>query len=269
MSAIPGHPCVLLEDEAAGVVTLTMNRPERRNALDPQMTRGLRSALERAASDDAVRAVVLTGAGDAFCAGGDVKAMAENRASEQSTPQRIDSLRLRADCSRLLYEMPKPTIALIGGAAAGAGMALALACDFRLAKSGAKLTTAFAKVGLSGDFGMSYLLPRLVGAARARELMMLSPVLSSEEALALGFVHRVYSSQDFDAQAHAFVEALAQGPTVAFGRMKHNLNTAYDVTLSSSLDSESANQIASFATQDHVQAAGAFVAKRVARFVGR
>jgi 2-(1,2-epoxy-1,2-dihydrophenyl)acetyl-CoA isomerase len=265
MSSTP----VLMESVDGGVMTLTLNRPERRNALNVEMALGLRDALLRAASDLAVRTVVLTGAGQAFCAGGDVQAMAQAKSRAQPVEERAQSLRFRAEASRLLYEMPKPTVAVIGGAAAGAGFALALACDFRLALSGTKITTAFAKVGLSGDFGVSYFLPRLVGAARARELMMLSPVLTGEEALAWGLVHRVYGAQEFDGLARAFVTALAQGPTVALGRMKQNLNASYDQSLADSLTSESQLQVSCFGTADHADAAAAFVEKRPPRFFGR
>ncbi len=260
---------VLIESVEAGVMTLTLNRPERRNALNPEMTAGLREALTRAASDSSVRALVLTGAGQAFCAGGDVQAMAQAKGRVESADERVQSLRFRAEASRLLYEMPKPTIAVMGGTAAGAGLALALACDFRVAVSGTKLTTAFAKVGLSGDFGISYFLPRLVGAARARELMMLSPVLTSEEALAWGLVHRVFGAHEFDTQARAFVASLAHGPTTSFAHMKRNLNASYDQSLASSLDSESHLQVSCFSTVDHTEAASAFVEKRSPRFLGR
>ncbi|MSQ58483.1 MAG: enoyl-CoA hydratase [Betaproteobacteria bacterium] len=265
MSATP----VLMESVEEGVVTLTMNRPDRRNALNLEMTLAMREALTRAAEDSSVRAVVLTGAGQAFCAGGDVQAMAQGRGQEVCAEERARALRIRAESSRLLCEMPKPTVAVIGGAAAGAGLALALACDFRVAVSGAKITTAFAKVGLSGDFGISYFLPRLVGAARARELMMLSPVLASEEAMALGLIHRVYGAGEFSVQARAFVTTLAQGPTIALGRMKRNLNASNDRTLSGFLDSESAIQVSCFGTEDHKAAAAAFVEKRTPRFLGR
>lgn len=269
-AAVAGGDSVLLQNlDEQGVLTLTMNRPERRNALNLEMTVLLREALAQAAVNVGVRAVVLTGAGDAFCSGGDVKNMASNPMPADSAAERIRTLRFRAEASRLLHDMPKPTIAEIGGAAAGAGMALALACDFRLARRAAKLTTAFGKVGLSGDFGMSYLLPRIVGQARARELLMLSPVLSADEALDLGLVHRVFDAQEYDGACAAFVCALAQGPTTALGRMKANLNAAFEQDFSASLDSESARQIAGFTTADHLEAAQAFVAKRAPRFVGR
>lgn len=260
---------VLLRQREGGVLTLTMNRPQRRNALNVEMTLQLREALQQAATDSSVRALVLTGAGDAFCSGGDVKSMAGNPMAAENAAERTRTLRFRAEASRLLHDMSKPTIALIGGAAAGAGLALALACDFRLARAGAKLTTAFAKVGLSGDFGMNYLLPRMVGQGRARELMMLSPVLSADEALALGLVHRVFAADEWSARCGEFVAALATGPTGAYGRIKRNLNAALEQDFPASLDSESAVQVEGFSTADHREAAQAFVDKRTPRFSGQ
>ncbi|HIA77194.1 MAG TPA: enoyl-CoA hydratase, partial [Gammaproteobacteria bacterium] len=163
----------LQEVQNDGIATLTLNRPESRNALTPEMMRGLKDALLRFAADPAVRVVVLTGAGRAFCAGGDVKRFAAVSSGGQATvafEERVHDLRTRMEVSRLLHEMPKPTLAVIPGPAAGAGLSLALACDLRIAAEDAKLTTAFSKVGLSGDFGGSYFLTYLVGVAKAREL---------------------------------------------------------------------------------------------------
>lgn len=258
----------LLEDLRDGVLTLTMNRPDARNALTLEMSTLLTDALRRAAIDPAVRAVVLTGAGGAFCAGGDVKAMAAGRDRDVGFEQRVARLRERAEASRLLHEMAKPTVALIPGPAAGAGLALALACDFRLAAANAKLTVAFAKVGLSGDYGASYFLTQVVGAAKARELLMLSPLLAADDSLRIGLVHRVYPADRFDAESAAFVAALAAGPTVALGYVKHNVNLAANSDLRSSIDSEALHQIRCMGTADHAEAARSFVEKRAPRFVG-
>ena len=163
----------LLETIEGGIATLTMNRPEARNALTRPMMAALSEALPRLAADAAVRLVVLTGSGNAFCAGGDVKGFARNAAGAPATvtfDHKVTDLRARMEVSRWLHEMPKPTLAVIPGPAAGAGLSLALACDLRLAANDAKLTTAFSKVGLAGDFGGSYFLNHLVGAARAREM---------------------------------------------------------------------------------------------------
>jgi 2-(1,2-epoxy-1,2-dihydrophenyl)acetyl-CoA isomerase len=250
-----------------GVCTVTLNRPEARNALTPAMAAALVHALRAAADDPRIRAVVLTGAGRAFCAGGDVKAMAAGRDTGLSTQARAQALVERAEASRLLSQMPKPTVALLRGAAAGAGLSLALACDFRLAVIEAKLTTAFARVGLSGDYGISGSLPRLVGLSRAKELLMLSPVLEAPEAHRMGLLDRVWPTEAFDAQAATFVDALARGPTVAFGAIKANLARCGGWS-HETLDFESANQAACTMTADHREAALAFADKRTPVFLG-
>ncbi len=258
----------LIETRQGGVRTLTMNRPEARNALSAEMAALMIEALRRAQLDPEIRAVVLTGAGGAFCVGGDVKSMAAGRDATLGIAEKAERLRDRAETSRLLHEMPKPTIAVIPGPAAGAGLALAMACDFRIAHAQAKFTLAFAKVGLSGDYGASYFLTQIVGASRARELLMLSPILSAEEALGVGLVHRVFPAESFGTDAAAFVSALAQGPSVALGYMKQNINLAARSDLRTSIQSEALHQALSMATQDHADAARAFVEKRPARFNG-
>jgi 2-(1,2-epoxy-1,2-dihydrophenyl)acetyl-CoA isomerase len=259
---------VLIETLKDGVLTLTMNRPEARNALNLEMSDLMVAALQRAQLDPAVRAIVLTGAGGAFCAGGDVKSMAAGRDASQTFEQRATRLRDRAEASRLLHEIPKPTIAVIPGPAAGAGLALAMACDFRIAVDSARLTVAFAKVGLSGDYGASWFLTQLVGAARAKELLMFSPLLDAEEALALGLLHRVYPPGLFQEQAAAFVAALANGPSVTLGYIKQNVNLAARADLRTSIDSEATHQVRCMGTADHAEAARAFVEKRPPKFVG-
>src|SRR5262245_13751935 len=168
-----------------GLLVLTMNRPESRNAMDAALCSALADQLAGAAEDRGVRAVILTGAGGAFSVGGDVKAMNKSTGRDMPEAARVAALRARMEASRLLHEMPKPTVAAIDGPAAGAGLSLALACDFRICSRTAKLTTAFARVGLSGDYGGTYFLPRLVGPAKARELYLLSPILSGEQAKAI------------------------------------------------------------------------------------
>ena len=258
----------LLESLQDGVLTLTMNRPEVRNALNLEMSELLIDALKRAQHDPAVRAIVLTGAGGAFCAGGDVKSMAAGRDATQTFEMRATRLRDRAESSRLLHEIPKPTIAVLPGPAAGAGLGLAMACDFRVAVDSAKLTVAFAKVGLSGDYGASYFLTELVGPAKAKELLMFSPLLTADEALSLGLLHRVYPPGLFQEQTAAFVATLARGPSVALGYIKQNVNLAARSDLRTSIDNEATHQVRSMATADHAEAAKAFVEKRPAKFLG-
>ena len=259
----------LLESRADGVLTLTLNRPERLNAMNGPMLKALHAALLQAALDPAVRAVVLTGAGRGFCAGGDVKGMAEGEGAGLTLEARTAHLRDAMECSRLLHEMPKPTLAVIRGACAGAGLSLALACDLRLASDSLKLTSAFAKVGLSGDFGGSYFLTHLIGA-RARALIMLSPLLSATEALDLGLVTQVVPDAGLEAEGRALAGRLATGPTLTLGHIKANLNAAENgATLSEMLDHEAIRHIRCAYTEDHQEAARAFVEKRPPVFSAR
>lgn len=262
----------LLEHIEDGIATLTMNRPEARNAMTRDMLVDLERSLSRLAADRSVRLVVLTGTGDAFCAGGDVKGFAKSAADGADTvsfEERTQGLRMIMESSRWLHEMPKPTLAVIPGPAAGAGLSLALACDMRIASSNAKFTTAFSKIGLSGDFGGSYFLNYLVGAAKAREMYFTAQVVQSEEALRIGLVNRVVAREQLAEAAHAWAAELAALPTVAVGYMKQNLNTALRGSLGNVLDAEAPNMIRTFETQDHKGAAVAFVEKRAPQFKGR
>jgi 2-(1,2-epoxy-1,2-dihydrophenyl)acetyl-CoA isomerase len=258
----------LIETLEDGVLTLTMNRPDRLNALNLEMNAGLHAALARAVTDSAVGAIVLRGAGRAFCAGGDVKAMADGSRT-MTYEERAHGLRQRMEVSRLLHEIPKPTIAMLRGATAGAGMSLALACDLRIASDTLKFTTAFAKVALSGDFGGSYFLTKLVGPAKARELYMLSPVLSASEALALGIVARVVPDADLERETQSLARGLASGPRVTLGYIKQNMNLAEHASLAEVMDGEVMRHTRCTQTEDHREAAQAFVEKRAPAFKGR
>jgi len=262
----------LLQTIEGGIATLTMNRPEARNALSAEMFEGLYEALPRLANDPAVRLVVLTGTGAAFCSGGDVKGFARRASGEASSTtfdHKVTDLRKRMEVSRWLHEMPKPTLAVIPGPAAGAGLSLALACDMRLASEDAKLTTAFSKIGLSGDFGGSYFLNYLVGAAKAREMYFTGQVVSGAEAQRIGLVHRSVPAERLQEAARAWATELAALPTIAIGYMKRNLNVGLRGSLSDVLDTEAIHMIRTFETDDHKAAAAAFVEKRAPRFEGR
>lgn len=260
---------LVLEHLDGGLLTIVLNRPERRNALNSELCGLLVEALQRAAHASEVRAVLVTGAGGTFSVGGDVKAMAQADAPDPGVDERVRQLRARMEASRLLHDMPKPTIAAIGGAAAGAGLALALACDLRVAGESAKITTAFGKVGLSGDFGGTYFLTRLVGSARARELYLLSPILGAPQALELGLVSRVVADDQVDVAGAELARSLADGPTVTYGHMKQNLNLAEHAALGDCLDNEAWRHIVCMTTADHREAATAFVEKRPPRFTGK
>jgi 2-(1,2-epoxy-1,2-dihydrophenyl)acetyl-CoA isomerase len=260
----------LLEQVKDGVAVLTLNRPDRLNAMSRPMLDALLEALPRLAEDPAVGVVVLTGAGRGFCAGGDVKAMAEgNELGGQTMEERAQALRSRMETSRWLHEMPKPTIAMMRGPAAGAGLSLAMACDLRIASDTVKLGTAFARVGYSGDFGGSYYLTQLVGTAKARELYFTADLLDAQQALGLGLVNRVVADARLEEETMALASRLVRGPRVAYRYMKRNMNAAETASLKDMLDLEAWNHTRTGMTEDHREAARAFVEKREPQFKGR
>lgn len=261
------HP-ELLSQHDQGVLTLTLNRPERLNAMTPGMMDALLQALRQAAVDPEVRAVVLTGAGRGFCAGGDVKAMADNANATLTQEQRVLRLREGMECSRLLHDMPKPTIAVARGAVAGAGLSLALACDLLVVSDTLKLTSAFVNVGLSGDYGGSWFLTRRLGW-RAREFVMLSPKLDATQALQWGLVNQVVPDDQLDATGQSVARRLADAPAITLGHIKANMNFAEDAPLAAALDHEAIRHIRCGHTQDHLEAARAFVEKRAPQFQHR
>jgi 2-(1,2-epoxy-1,2-dihydrophenyl)acetyl-CoA isomerase len=260
----------LLESVKDGVAVLTLNRPDRLNAMSGPMLDALLEALPRLTEDPAVGVVVLTGAGRGFCAGGDVKAMAEGREFGGTTlEEKAQALRSRMEVSRWLHEMPKVTIAMVRGAAAGAGLSLALACDLRVASDTARFATAFARVGYSGDFGGSWYLTQLVGNAKARELYYTADIVDAQAAQALGIVNRVVPDGRLEDETMALAARLARGPRVAYQYMKRNFNAAESGTLKDSLDLEAWHHTRCGMTEDHREAARAFVDKREPVFKGR
>ena len=260
----------LLETIKDGVALLTLNRPDRLNAMSTPMLDALLEALPRLAADESVGVVVLTGAGRGFCAGGDVKAMAAGREFDDGTLEaKAQGLRRRMEVSRWLHEMPKPTIAMVRGAAAGAGLSLALACDLRIAADNARFATAFARVGYSGDFGGSWFLTQLVGTAKARELYYTADIIDAAQALALNLVNRVVPDARLEDETLALARRLASGPRVALRYMKRNMNAAETNSLAEHLDLEAWHHTRCGATEDHREATKAFVDKREPVFRGR
>ncbi len=265
----------LLESLEDGILTLTINRPHAHNTLSPALSGSLSDALVRAEVNADVRCVVLTGAGGIFCAGGDVNdQVSGNIGGDETDPEAahgamVKTIRSGMEMSRLLREIPKPTLAVIAGAAAGAGLALALACDLRFCLDTAKLTTAFAKVGLSGDSGGTYFLPQLIGTAKARELYFMADVISGSEAYEIGLVNKIASAETFEEESQAYAKHLASLPTIALGYMKRNLNAAEHMTLSEVFDLEAENIVRTMNTEDHKQAATAFMNKVPPVFKGR
>jgi 2-(1,2-epoxy-1,2-dihydrophenyl)acetyl-CoA isomerase len=255
-----------------GVAVITMNRPERRNAFSNPMLAALATSLAEAETADDVRCVVLTGAGGAFCAGGDVKGMAEGGgagggASSWDAGVHEQRLSHRAT-SGALFAMPKPTLAVLPGPAAGAGLALALACDLRIAADTAVITTAFARVGLAGDYGGTWFLTQLVGPAKAKELYFLPDRMDMATAAGLGLVNRVVPAGELDATWREVASRLAAGPSIAYRYMKENINRSVTGDLATCLDLESTHHRHTATTDDHHEATKAFVDKREPVFRG-
>jgi len=260
---------VLTTELQDGLLILRMTRTYRRNALDAALTAALRDAAAAAAHDDAVRAVLLTGSGGHFCVGGDVKAMNQGQGAEMSLGERMHALRDRMSVSQYLHDMAKPTIAAIEGSCAGAGLSMALSCDLRICAEDAKITTAFAKVGLSGDYGGTYFMTQILGAAKARELYLTSPVLSGQQAADIGLVTRAVPAAEVFETARALAAGLAAGPTLTLGRIKQNIALAESGgSLADCFAQEARNHMLSSTTADHREAAAAFVEKRKPVFSG-
>ena len=260
---------VLLSSIEGRVLTLTMSRPEKLNALTKELHAQLLEAVTHASTDRSVGCVVLTGAGTAFCSGGDLGGASQS--AEQQRPiqeDRADSLLHHGETTRLLHSMSKPTIAMINGAAAGAGLALALACDLRIMSRTAVLTTSYVKVGLCGDLGVSYFLTHLVGPARARELLFMSPKLDAETALRWGLANRIAEPDGLSAATLEVATQLAEAPAIAIRYMKQNLLRAATQTLPEIIESEAFGMARCGRTQDAKEAALAFREKRRPKFTG-
>jgi 2-(1,2-epoxy-1,2-dihydrophenyl)acetyl-CoA isomerase len=257
----------LEETREGAVVTLTLNRPERLNALSEEMTRLLMQAIGRLGGDAEVGAILLTGAGRGFSSGGDVRGMSSR--NELPFEQRLELLRSRMHLPLLLKQCPKPVVAAINGPTFGAGLGLALACDIRIAAASAKFGTAFVKIGYSGDYGGSYSLTRLVGPAKARELYLTGDSFDAQQALAWGMLTRVVPDESLAAEAMAFAQRLAAGPRIAHGYIKRNLLAAETEPMAAVLEMEAVHQVRTAQTEDHREAVRAFAEKRPPVFRGR
>ena len=251
-----------------GAAWLTLNRPEALNALDEPTKDALVDALRAAADDPGVRAVALTGSGRAFCVGQDLREL-EAAYREGRAPDLAGALeRHYAPICRLLAEMPKPTVAVVNGVAAGAGVSLAAACDLRLASSAARFRLAFAGIALIPDAGATWHLPRLVGLSRALELALLGDWVEADQALQFGLANRVWPADRFAEEAAGAVAALAAGPTQAFARTRILFRDHLGSDLATALAGEATAQVASAQTKDHLEGVTAFLEKRPPRFRG-
>ena len=260
---------VALKDRVA---TITLNRPEARNALSPELSGGLKRTIAWAAAETAVGAILLTGAGEAFCSGGDVKAMGKRNDSARETPTaeaQFQELRERHHAiAGALRAMRKPSVAALPGPAAGAGLALALACDLRIAADTAFLTTGYANIGLSGDYGIAWLLTRVIGPGRARQLMLTSERVDAAAALQMGLVNKVVAREALNSAALEMAGDLARGPSVAYAYIKDNLDEALTIDHATAIDREADRLLKSRTTSDHREAVQAFAEKRPPRFSG-
>jgi 2-(1,2-epoxy-1,2-dihydrophenyl)acetyl-CoA isomerase len=257
----------LIVERDDGVVTVTMNRPARKNAANGAMWRELLLTFDDVASDRHDRVMVLTGAGDAFCSGADLGDPSDV-AGRPGDPYLIQ-MRALGDVALRLHRFPKPTIAKVGGVAAGAGMSMALGCDLIVASESARFSQIFAKRGLSVDFGASWLLPRLIGLHRAKELAFFADIIDAREAAEFGLVNRIVPADQLDAFVDDWARKLASGPPLALSMTKTMLNNSLNISMDQALEEESRSQAVNFSTEDTLEALAAFSQKREPKFKGR
>jgi 2-(1,2-epoxy-1,2-dihydrophenyl)acetyl-CoA isomerase len=258
---------VILTEVRDRVATLTLHRPEKLNAVNVQLLAESAAVLKTWSRDPAIGAIVVTGSGRAFCAGGDVSMMARE-ADPTSLEQKIDGLRDMQEISWLLYSSPKITIASVNGFAMGAGLGIALACDLRIASSAARFGTAYAKVGYGGDFGTTWLLTHYAGAPKAKELFFLADVIDAAEAHRIGLVNRVVAPEALAAETASVASRIAEGPLTSFRYMKQNVNLAATVDFRTLLDREPETHLRCGETADHREGVRAFLEKRAPKFTG-
>ena len=255
------------------VAIITLNRPEAKNAMSDHLTPALRNMIKTCGENPDVGALLITGAGNAFCAGGDVKGMGAHRDKAKlamSYEERVADLQERQRLlTGALISVRKPTIASLPGPAAGAGLALAMACDIRIAAASAFVSTGYLRVALSGDYGIAWLLTRLVGTARARELMFTAERVDAARCEQIGLVNRVVPDGELQAAAFALAKSLAEGPTLALRYMKDNLDEALLFDFATARDHEAERLVRLTTTADHKEAVQAFIDKRKPLFTGK
>lgn len=260
---LPAAETLLFHQTDDGILTLTLNRPEKKNAANGQMWEELLLTFRSVKHDPSIRALVVTGAGDAFCSGADL--------GGDSGPRRhqLASMRHIHDVAIGLHELPMPTIAKVNGVAAGAGLNLALGCDLIVAGDRARFSEIFARRGLSVDFGGTWLLPRLIGLHRAKELAFFADIIDAAEAERLGLVNRVVAHDELDAFVADWATRLAGGPPIALAQTKAMLNKSFNASMDEALDLEGWAQTVNLGTADTREAIDAFLGKRAPKFEGR
>lgn len=264
------HAIVSVE---GAVGTIKLNRPDALNALSGEMVVTLKETLSEWAMDPEIGAVILTGEGRAFCAGGDVGSMAKGNENGSSQPmtleQKVDGLRNGQEVCYILHSMPKPTIAAVNGFAVGAGLGISLSCDMRIASDKSKYGTAYAKVGFGGDWGTTWQLTQLVGEAKAKEMFFLADIIDAEEAHRINLVNRVVPHDELIATTNELAQRMADGARISIRYMKENVNLAVRQDFRTILDREAFTHIRCGETEDHKEGATAFVEKRAPKFTGR
>jgi 2-(1,2-epoxy-1,2-dihydrophenyl)acetyl-CoA isomerase len=258
-------PKTLVVERADGIVTITLDRPERKNAVNAQMWDELLVTFREIAEQESDRVIVVTGAGGDFCSGADMASVGEG----ERPPHALANMRHVGDVCLALYRLPQPTIAKVRGVAVGAGMNLALVCDLVVAGDTARFSEIFARRGLSIDFGGSWVLPRRVGMHRAKELALFAEIIGAADAERIGLVNRVVPDAELDEFVSGWAAKLAAGPPIALAQTKRLLNNAVGVTLEQALDEEGAAQAVNLATADTREAVQAFLEKRTPSFTGR
>jgi 2-(1,2-epoxy-1,2-dihydrophenyl)acetyl-CoA isomerase len=264
---MPEQP--ILTSVADRVATLTLNRPDKLNALSRELLDQSISTLRGWAEDPEIGVVVVTGAGRAFCAGGDIGGMSQSNAAPQPLEERINGLRRGQELSWLLYSMPKPTIAAVNGHAMGAGLSICLAADLRIASDQAKFGTAYSKIAFGGDFGITWLLTRSAGPAKAKELLFFADTFDAAEAMRMGLLNKVVPHDTLAAETSAYARRLANGPLVSFRYQKENVNLAATTDFRTMLDRESETHLRCGQTEDHKEGVRAFLEKRAPKFSGK
>lgn len=271
---------VLLNQQTDGILTLTLNRPKQLNALTWELMRMLNEALAEASVDPGVRVVVLTGTGRGFCSGGDLRSREQIDAQDpiavrwsedpvwKSVGMRASHVKRLSQSPLLLHTMPKPTIAMLRGPVVGAGLCLAAACDFRIASQSASFATAYVKAARPGDFGGSYLLPRVVGPAKAREMYLLGDRIDAEEALRIGLVNKVVPDEELEQETRSLASRLERGPPVAYRYIKRSLNAAESMTLEQVIELEAYNMMQCSASEDAKEVLRAMRDGREPKYLG-